>query len=266
MLCQEFFNQIIKWNALRFIKIYFYNFNDLIDIIFCLTITKFFYLFNQSIKTSRPVTHLTTMKYELAKYETKKHQIINATFKRMYDSGMSGITMRSIAKEAKVNQALLHYYFKDKENLLAEFIRVLFNRFIYDIEKRYKASDPPLKKLEAFFEAGRDFVESQKELFVVFIDVWPSCFRDASLQNNFADLNRKLTGVMQNIIVDGKKEGVFNEVGEDTLSIFFVAFVIGIGYLWHMDNRSFNLSDHFDIITRNLRQIIIKDNSDKVRL
>jgi AcrR family transcriptional regulator len=206
------------------------------------------------------------MKYELAKYEAKKHQIINATFNRMYHSGMSGITMRSIAKEAKVNQALLHYYFKDKENLLDEFIRVLFNRFIYDIEKRYKASDPPLKKLEAFFEAGRDFVENQKELFVVLIDVWPSCFRDSALQKNFADLNKKLTGVMQSIIEDGKKEGVFNEVGEDTLSVFFVAFVIGIGYLWHMDKGSFNLSDHFEIMTRNLRQIIIKDNSDKVRL
>jgi AcrR family transcriptional regulator len=61
------------------------------------------------------------MKYELAKYEIKKHKIINAAFKRIYEQGIEGTTMRSIAKEAKVNQALLHYYFKNKEHLLEEF-------------------------------------------------------------------------------------------------------------------------------------------------
>lgn len=169
--------------------------------------------------------------------------------------------MRSIAEEANINQALLHYYFKDKENLLAEFIRALFNRFIYDIEKRYKASDSPQKKLEFFFEAGKDFLENQKELFVVMLDVWAFCFRDPTLQKNYAQVNKKLTGVMKNIIKEGKEKEIFRQVREDTLAIFFVAFVMGIGCLWHMDNQSFDLSDHFDIITRNLRQIIFKDDS-----
>ncbi len=201
------------------------------------------------------------MQYELAKYETKKHKILNAAFKQIYEQGIAGTTMRSIAKEAKVNQALLHYYFKDKENLLAEFIQVLFNRFIYDIEKRYKESDPPGKKLEAFFAAGKDFVEKQRELFVVMIDVWAYCFRSKKLQKDYAGLNRRLTGVMKDIVAAGKEKEVFNNVHEDTLAILFVCFVVGIGCLWHMDNRSFNLSDEFDIMTRNLRQLILHNDT-----
>jgi len=169
--------------------------------------------------------------------------------------------MRSIAKGAKINQALLHYYFKDKENLLSEFIGVLFNRFIYDIQKRYSASDPPQKKLEAFFEAGKYFVEKQKELFVVLIDVWSFSIRDPLLQKEFADMNKRLTGVMKTILEEGEDKEAFNRVREDTLAIFFVAFVIGIGCLWHMDNRSFDLAEHFDIITRNLRQLVLKEDS-----
>ena len=126
------------------------------------------------------------MKYELAKYEIKKHKIINAAFKRIYEQGIEGTTMRSIAKEAKVNQALLHYYFKDKEHLLEEFLQTLFNRFIYDIEKRYKASDPHQNKLEAYFAAGKDFLEKQRELFVVMVDVWTYCFRSKKLQKDYA--------------------------------------------------------------------------------
>ncbi|HPD60830.1 MAG TPA: TetR/AcrR family transcriptional regulator [Thermodesulfobacteriota bacterium] len=201
------------------------------------------------------------MKYELAKYEIKKHKIFNAAFKQIYEQGIARITMRSIAKEVKVNQALLHYYFKDKENLLSEFIHILFNRFIYDIEKRYKESDPPGKKLEAFFTAGKDFLEKQRELFVVMIDAWAYCFRSKKLQKDYAALNRRLTGVMKNIVVEGKESGFFNNVHEDTLAILFVSFVVGIGCLWHMDNRSFNLSEEFDIMTRNLRQLILRNDT-----
>ena len=200
------------------------------------------------------------MKYELAKYEIKKHQIINAAFKRIYEQGIEGTTMRSIAKEAKVNQALLHYYFKNKEHLLEEFLQTLFNRFIYDIEKRYKASDPHPNKLEGYFAAGKDFVEKQRELFVVMIDVWTYCFRNKKLHQDYAGLNRRLTGVLRNILAAGKQDGVFNDVNEDTLAILFVSFVVGIGCLWHMDNRSFNLSDEFDIMTRNLRQLLLKND------
>jgi len=201
------------------------------------------------------------MKYELAKYEIKKHKIINAAFKRIYEQGIEGTTMRSIAKEAKVNQALLHYYFKDKEHLLEEFLQTLFNRFIYDIEKRYKASDPHQNKLEAYFAAGKDFLEKQRELFVVMVDVWTYCFRSKKLQKDYAAMNRRLTGVMRQIIAAGKQDGIFNNVNEDTLAILFVSFVVGIGCLWQMDNRSFNLSDEFDIMTRNLRQLILRNDT-----
>jgi AcrR family transcriptional regulator len=201
------------------------------------------------------------MKYELAKYEIKKHKIINAAFKRIYEQGIEGTTMRSIAKEAKVNQALLHYYFKDKEHLLEEFLQTLFNRFIYDIEKRYKASDPHQNKLEAYFAAGKDFLEKQRELFVVMVDVWTYCFRRKKLQKDYAAMNRRLTGVMRQIIAAGKQDGIFNNVNEDTLAILFVSFVVGIGCLWQMDNRSFNLSDEFDIMTRNLRQLILRNDT-----
>jgi len=201
------------------------------------------------------------MKYELAKYEIKKHKIINAAFKRIYEQGIEGTTMRSIAKEAKVNQALLHYYFKDKEHLLEEFLQTLFSRFIYDIEKRYKASDPHQNKLEAYFAAGKDFLEKQRELFVVMVDVWTYCFRSKKLQKDYAAMNRRLTGVMRQIIAAGKQDGIFNNVHEDTLAILFVSFVVGIGCLWHMDNRSFNLSDEFDIMTRNLRQLILHNDA-----
>ena len=71
------------------------------------------------------------------KNNVKRKEIINATFKCIYEKGAEEVSMRSIAREANINQSTLHYYFKNKENLLTEFVRALFDRFIYDIERRY---------------------------------------------------------------------------------------------------------------------------------
>lgn len=203
-------------------------------------------------------------KLTISRDRAKKDQIVDAAFKGIYKEGIGGVTMRSIAKEATINQALLHYYFKDKEHLLEEFTEALFTRFIYDIEKRYKSLDPHQKKLEAFFAAGKDFLEKQRELFVVMIDVWPYCFRNKKLHQKYAAMNERLTGVMKSIIADGKRDEVFNEVDEHTLAVMFVSFVVGLGCLWHMNTESFNLSEEFDLMTRNLRQLIIRnDNGNK---
>lgn len=199
------------------------------------------------------------MKFDLDKTELKKIKILNATFKIIYKKGIAGLTMRDVAEEAGINQALVHYYFNDKENLLIEFIQSLLKRFIYNIEKRYRVSDPPQKKLDSYFDGSKDFIENQEELFVVLVDIWSFCFRDSTLKEYYARVNRRLTEVMLRIIQEGKESQYFNQVDEDTLAGLFVAFMVGIGMLHHMDNGRFNVQDHFSIMTANLKQLILKN-------
>jgi AcrR family transcriptional regulator len=206
------------------------------------------------------------MKFDLEKTELKKIKILNATFNIIYKKGIAGLTMRDVSEEAGINQALVHYYFNDKENLLAEFIQALLKRFVYNIEKRYRASDPPHKKLDSYFDASKDFVENQEELFVVLIDIWSFCFRDPALKENYAKVNQRLTEVMQNTLQEGKETDRFQPVDEETLATLFVAFMMGIGMLYHMDNRSFDLCDHFGIVTTNLKQLILHEALPRQKL
>lgn len=196
--------------------------------------------------------------FDLTKYESKKNSIFNALLKCVYTHGVSGVTMRQIAQEANVNLGTLHYYFRSKESLYVEFVRVLFDRFIYDIERRYKPSDSPEKKLDAFFDAGKFYIEKQKNLFVAFIDFWSLSIRNQEMKKIFLDLYKKLSKVMEDTLEEGMQKGVFNNVRPHTLSIFFIAFVEGIGLRWHMHDGSFDLSEHFDVLCSNLKEIILK--------
>ena len=199
------------------------------------------------------------MDFELTKDTTKKAEIINALFKCLYVNGVSGITMRQIALEADINLGSLHYYFKSKENLLMEFQEALFNRFIDDVKARYKDFDPPLKKLDAFFYGGRDFVLKQKELFVVLIDVWSFSIRNIQMQKSFSNLYDKLAGVMDEILVEGERAGVFNAIQKQTLSRLYVSFVEGTGLNCHMTKVGFDVEEQFSIMIERLKELIIKE-------
>ncbi len=196
--------------------------------------------------------------FQLTEENSKKDEIINALFTCIYENGISGISMRQIAQQAGINLGSLHYYFKSKENLLIEFNKVLFDRFIRDVEARYNPSDSPEIKLDAFLYGGRDFVTHQRELFIVLIDAWSASIRNPAMQKTFSDLYEKLAKVMDDILEEGMKTGMFNKVKKETLSRAYVSFVEGTGLNWHMSSDAFSAEAQFEIMIRYLKGMILK--------
>ncbi|MBN2466648.1 MAG: TetR/AcrR family transcriptional regulator [Deltaproteobacteria bacterium] len=190
--------------------------------------------------------------------DSNKGRILNSLLQCIVEEGICNVTMRKIAEKADINLGSLHYYFKSKENIFIEFIQRLFETFIADIEKRCRPSDSPEKKLDAFFETGKRFVARQKDLFIVFVDLWGVSIRNSAMQRIFIEWYEKLSLEMEEIIQEGIEKGVFNNVSRHTLSVSFIAFVEGIGLHWHMRNGSFDLNEHFEIMTENLKKIILK--------
>jgi AcrR family transcriptional regulator len=204
------------------------------------------------------------VKFDLTKYEIKKDNILNATYKCIYELGVSGISMRSIAKEAGVNQPMLHYYFKNRENLLTESLRALFDRFTADITKGYKASDPPEKKLDALLEAGKDHIVKEREMFIAFAEVWSLAIKKPAMQSIFANLYKEFYAIIEDILDEGIQKGVFrDDVREDTLPVLFMAFIEGFGLLWHMREDAIDLEEQFEFFSRNLKRKIIRKKKSK---
>lgn len=197
------------------------------------------------------------MKFNLTKYEMKKNKIIDAAFKCIYDQGINGISMRAISQEAKVNQALIHYYFGSKDNMLLEVLRALFNRFIYDLKKVLKPQDSSEDKVVKIFRHGEDYSVVQKELFVVLIEFWILSIRNKEMQQVLSELYGQVSNLIENILDEGIESGVFNRVKTDIISTQFMAFMQGICLRWLMADGSFDLRAHFAAYRDNLLDQII---------
>ncbi|MCU0373222.1 MAG: TetR/AcrR family transcriptional regulator [Ignavibacteria bacterium] len=97
-----------------------------------------------------------------------RERIIIAAKKEFAERGYAGARMGSIAKSAEVNQALIHYYFDNKENLYLELLHRVFN----------------IGKFEGIpvFEKDSDFTPSQKLLLSIYYLV---CLHHESVDNDF---------------------------------------------------------------------------------
>jgi TetR/AcrR family transcriptional regulator len=86
------------------------------------------------------------------KEDTEK-KILEAAGKVFIQKGFDGARMQEIANEAKINKALLHYYFRSKEHLFKAFIANTFN----DLFPQVKAK---LISEISFNEFVKDFIFS----------------------------------------------------------------------------------------------------------
>ena len=65
---------------------------------------------------------------------SKEELILSAAMDIFIEKGWSGARMQEIADRAGINKALLHYYFRSKENLYDRIIETVFGIFFLQIE------------------------------------------------------------------------------------------------------------------------------------
>lgn len=82
--------------------------------------------------------------------KTTEQKILLAAKKIFVAKGMAGARMQDIADEAGINKALLHYYFKNKEQLFEMIFTELSTEFFPRLKMIFASEDPLFVKIETF--------------------------------------------------------------------------------------------------------------------
>jgi TetR/AcrR family transcriptional regulator len=94
--------------------------------------------------------------------EESRAAILQAAAKEFAELGIAGARTDAIAREARVNKALLYYYFQDKETLYSA---VLDHAFLGMKSRVFQVLDsdlPPREKIMAYAGAYFDFIASNQ--------------------------------------------------------------------------------------------------------
>jgi AcrR family transcriptional regulator len=92
----------------------------------------------------------------------------SSTEEKIYDAarrifllkGMDGSRMQEIADEAGMNKALLHYYFRSKENLFKAVFKDIFTKFFSRVKETLFSDKPAEEKMIYFIDNYIDMIEA----------------------------------------------------------------------------------------------------------
>lgn len=94
--------------------------------------------------------------------EESRAAILQAAAYEFAEHGIAGARTDTIAREARVNKALLYYYFKDKETLYGAVLDDAFAGLKDTVFRVLNSELPPREKILAYAEAYFDFIASNQ--------------------------------------------------------------------------------------------------------
>jgi AcrR family transcriptional regulator len=87
-----------------------------------------------------------------------EQNILNAAILVFQRKGMAGARMQEIADEAKINKAMLHYYFRNKQLLFEAVFMKAFSQLAPQLNLIFASNDTVFEKIRKFTSNYIDFI------------------------------------------------------------------------------------------------------------
>ncbi|MBS1657839.1 MAG: TetR/AcrR family transcriptional regulator [Bacteroidetes bacterium] len=147
----------------------------------------------------------------------KRDQILEAAEELFAQKGFEGTSVRDLAKKAKVNVAMISYYFGSKEKLFESLVeyRAAFLREKLQLINREEVLDP-ISKIEMLIDFYVDRITSQSR-FSRILHRELSLQQRSEMHNAIADIILRNAHEMRKIIQEGIRKKVFRKMDAEML-------------------------------------------------
>lgn len=188
----------------------------------------------------------------------RRKELTNAAYRVVSKKGYYNFTVRDIANEAGLSAGLVHYYFKDKQELLITLLKEMNSNLKFFLNKELGKSDDPLQKLLTFIDQAFRLVEREKDYFYVVIDFWTQMKTNERIRKANTKLYKSFRDECSAILEEGIRMGVFNPVDVQYIAMVIVSIVQGTIIQYIIDNNAFDYTEYTKKIKDLILQAILK--------
>lgn len=199
--------------------------------------------------------------------ERNKHELINlrraqltrAAYKVVGEKGYSDFTIKDIAREAGLSTGLVHYYFKNKEDLLFKLLKGMNDNLKRDLNKALTVLDDPQEKLLAFCNEAFDLVHKEKAYFSVLVDFLAQINRNRRIHQAIVKLFQSYRDEIVAILKEGVAKGVvFTVVDVQLTSVIIVSLIQGNIFQHLIDQEAFDYSMYMEKTKEQIFSLVMK--------
>ena len=172
----------------------------------------------------------------------RRAEIIEATFFCIALKGYSNITMQDIADSAGVSKGVIHYYFRNKEELFLSVHDKLIRDLDSHLGKKVERAKTPPEKIRAITSAVFEKVKENKKFQVVLLDFLAHSTKMPRLQEATANQYSRYRHMAKKILVEGMEKGYFKKCDPVRVASALIGLIEGLTIQWIFDQAAFDLS------------------------
>jgi AcrR family transcriptional regulator len=160
----------------------------------------------------------------------RKLEIMEATCRVIAREGTDGLRMGTVAAEAGVSSALIHYYFATRDDLLMQAFDHADTKADQAAEAALAGLEDPLDRLRRLlliYSGGEDVFH---EDWVLWVEMWRSAIFDNRLAESVRRSNATWIGQIAGMIEDARAQGsVAADLHVEDAALRLAAVVDGLG-------------------------------------
>jgi AcrR family transcriptional regulator len=158
----------------------------------------------------------------------RSDEILEAALRLFSERGYTAVSIKEIAKESKINSALIYYYFSSKDHLFIEALKYSTQTATLHHRQSHGPDDDPVAEINFWFEANARMAKPLGQMLRLMLDFRMSRKRSASVDRLIVDFYEAEIGLLRRNISKGVKSGLFRPVDAEETALFVSTHLDGL--------------------------------------
>ncbi len=190
--------------------------------------------------------------------DRRRVQLKEAAYRLISRKGYGAVSIRDIAKEANMSTGLVHYYFKNKEDLLLNILSMMNQKLKSRTMRVLTKAESPVEKLRLFIDLAFSQINDEKEYYHVVIDFWSMAGRNERMRKANAKLFESYIDVCSLILREGVERGDFRDLDIDYMATLILSLIQGVIIRYVIDKRAFDYDEYSSKVVEQIIGIVVK--------
>ncbi len=163
--------------------------------------------------------------------DTRREELLRAALDVIADRGFADTRIADVAERAGTSPALVIYYFRTKDNLLTEAVRLAEDLWYELGFRRMAAVTGAAARLEEMITS--DFTPPSQvgfpDLGALWVDLWARSLRHPEVARVRQEFDARWRRVIADVVVEGQAAGEFDATDPDEFATALSALLDGLG-------------------------------------
>jgi TetR/AcrR family fatty acid metabolism transcriptional regulator len=188
----------------------------------------------------------------------RRSQLTKAAYNVVSKKGYYNFTIKDISKESGLSTGLVHYYFKNKQDLMLNLIREMNKNLKKYLNNGLSRSEDPVEKLRIYVTQAFGLVMNEKNYFYVFIDFLSQVNRSERMRKANIRLIESYREECSRILQEGVEKGIFKEIDITYVTTIIISLIQGMIIQYVIDNDAFDYGEYTKRVLEQIFDMVLK--------